>query len=829
MAKYLIIGGVAGGATTAARLRRLDEGAEIVLFERGDYISYANCGLPYYLGGAIKERDRLFVQTPEKMRAAFGLDVRVRSEVMRIDRERKTVEVRRVDTGETYTEGYDKLVLSPGANPVRPPIPGVNLPGIYTLRNVTDMDRIKEEIDGGRVRRALIVGAGYIGLEMAENLHDQGIKVTVVELLDQMINVLDYEMAAQVHQHLKTKNVEFYLGDGVASIFEGDRSGGGAGNSLNVRLRSGRDLGADMVLLSIGVKPDTALARDAGLAIGDAGGIRTDEHMQTSDPDIYAVGDAVEVFQPLTGRSMLIPLAGPANKQGRIAADNIVFGNTRRYTGSIGTAIAKVFDLTVATTGLSEKVLRREGIPCVASITHGSSHAGYYPGAMPQTIKVIFTPDDGRLLGAQIVGYDGVDKRIDVFASVLKKRGNIYDLQDVEHAYAPPFSSAKDPVNVAGFVAENILHGVVNVVHWHELEGLDPDETFYLDVRTPEEHRLGTVEGAVNIPHTSLRDHLDEIPRDKRIIVYCAAGYRAYVACRILMQNGFERVCNLSGGYTTYKTVMQKQSNEDIFGGNYIDKDDVIYQTESGARSGEGRTVEIDARGLQCPGPIKKLSDEMGKLQAGDMILETATDPGFANDVDSWCRMTGHRLLQLDRDDGIIIAKIRKETSGEPSIGPQRNGKQLTMVVFSGELDKALAAFVIAQGAASTGKKVTLFFTFWGLNILKRRRKPRVRKDLMGRMFGWMLPGSSRGLKLSKLHMMGMGTRLMRHRMKSLNVDSLETMIETVRSAGVELVACQMSMDVMGVKREELIDGVTIGGVASYMESAGQSRVNLFV
>lgn len=568
MARYVIIGGVAGGATTATRLRRLDEKAQIILFERGDYISYANCGLPYYLGGTIEERDELFVQSPEKMRAAFNIDVRVRSEVTRIDRAKKTVHVRKVDTGQEYTESYDKLVLSPGANPVKPPIPGIDSPGVFTLRNVPDMDRIEKAIKGTRAKRIVIVGAGYIGLEMAENMHRRGIFVTIVELLDQVINVLDFELAAEVHQHLKSKNVEFYLNDGVTSFSreeatrrEPSREGGG----LRVRLKSGRELSTDLVLLSIGVRPDVALARDSGLEIGSSGGIETNAYLQTSDPDIYALGDAIETFQPLINRKMLIPLAGPANKQGRIVADNIVFDNRRRYPGTIGTAIAKIFDLTVATTGLSEKMLKRENIPYITSITHSSSHAEYYPGASPQSIKILFTPGEGKLYGAQIVGYDGVDKRIDVFASVLKNNGNIYDLQEIEHAYAPPFSSAKDPVNIAGFVAGNILEGIMKIVHWHELARMSPDEIFLLDVRTAGEYRSGTIEGAVNIPHTQLRQRLDEIPRDKKVVLFCAVGQRAYVAYRILVQNGFENLYNISGGYTTYQYAVQKQSNEDVF------------------------------------------------------------------------------------------------------------------------------------------------------------------------------------------------------------------------------------------------------------------------
>jgi NADPH-dependent 2,4-dienoyl-CoA reductase/sulfur reductase-like enzyme/rhodanese-related sulfurtransferase len=563
MAKIVIVGGVAGGASTAARLRRRDELAEIILFERGEYISYANCGLPYYIGNVITDRDRLFVQTPEGFAARFKIDVRIRSEVTGIDRKAKRVTVIDLKSNKTYEESYDKLVLSPGAEPVKPPIPGIDLDGIFTVRNVPDTDRIKEYIKRNNVQRALIVGAGFIGLEMAENLHRLGILV---------MTPLDFEMAAEVHQHLKAKNVEFYLKEAVTA-FE-SRLG-----RLVARLSGGKELQVGLVILGVGVRPDSALAREAGLEIGGRGGIKVDEFLQTSDPDVYALGDAIEFPHPVLGKPMSVYLAGPANKQGRIVADNIVLGNKRRYRGSIATAIAKVFDLTVAATGLSEKALRAEGIPFVCSITHSASHAGYYPDAQPTSLKIVFSPEDGRLFGAQIVGYKGVDKRVDMIASVLKQGGTVYDLQEIEHAYAPPFSSAKDPVNIAGFVAENIIGGLVKIVHWHELNEEELSRSFILDVREVEEYKLGKIEGAENIPLNSLRDRLKELPRDRRIIVYCAVGLRAYLACRILSQNGFSEVYNLSGGYKTYEFVTEKQANEDIFQGDVIGKDNNIYQT----------------------------------------------------------------------------------------------------------------------------------------------------------------------------------------------------------------------------------------------------------
>ena len=572
MAKIVIVGGVAGGATTAARLRRMDEQAEILLFERGKYISYANCGLPYYIGEVITDRNHLFVQSPKGFAARFKIDVRVRSEVTAIDRRGKKVTVTDLKRKKTYQESYDKLVLSPGAEPVKPPVPGIDLKGIFTVRNVPDTDRIKDYIEKRKVQRALIVGAGFIGLEMAENLHRRGIFVTIVEMAEQVMTPLDFEMAAEVHQHLKSKKVEFYLNEAVTA-FE-SRLG-----KLVVQLSSGKELRVDLVILGVGVRPDSALARESKLEIGERGGIRVNEFLQTSDPDVYALGDAIEFPHPLLGNPTSIYLAGPANKQGRIVADNIVRGNVRPYKGSIATAIAKVFDLTVAATGLSEKVLRAEGIPFISSITHSASHAGYYPDAQPTSLKIVFSPDDGRLFGAQIVGYGGVDKRVDMIATILKAGGTVYDLQEIEHAYAPPFSSAKDPVNIAGFAAENILSDLVKIVHWHELDEAELSRSFLLDVRQPEEYKLGKIEGAKNIPLNSLRGRLEELPREGRIIVYCAAGLRAYLACRILSQHGFPEVYNLSGGYKTYAFVTEKQANEDIFEGDVIGKDDNIYQT----------------------------------------------------------------------------------------------------------------------------------------------------------------------------------------------------------------------------------------------------------
>ncbi len=550
--KYIVIGAVAGGASAAARLRRLNEKAGIVIFEKGEYISYANCGLPYYIGDVISDRNKLFVQTASSFRTRFNIDVRISTEVTGIDALTKTVTAKNLLTGEIYTEKFDKLVLSPGAEPIRPPLPGINLPGIFTLRNVTDTDFIKQYVDQHKKGRAVVIGAGFIGLEMAENLHDLGMKVSIIEMGNQVLAPVDFPIAAITQQHIRSKGVDLRLNSAVTG-FEKEN------DTLKVLLKDGTVLDADVVILSIGVRPDTRLAAAAGLDLGPAKGIWVNEYLQTSNPDIYAVGDAIEFRNPVTGQSMNTYLAGPANKQGRIAANNIVLGNKHLYNGSINTAIVKVFDMTVATAGTASKHLKAAGINHVVSTNHSGSHAGYYPGAKQMSIQIAFSPENGRLYSAQIAGYDGVDKRIDMLASVIKNKGTIYDLIEFEHAYAPPYSSAKDPVNMAGFIAENILLDRLNIFYWNDL-GDGDDNSYLLDVRTRAEFEAGHIEGAVNIPVDEIRNRLDEIPTGKRIDIYCEAGLRGYLANRILRQNGFNEVFNLSGGYILWKACVAESA-----------------------------------------------------------------------------------------------------------------------------------------------------------------------------------------------------------------------------------------------------------------------------
>lgn len=818
--RYIIVGGVAGGMSAAARLRRIAEDAEIIVFERGEYISYANCGLPYYIGDVIKERSNLLVQTVEGFRKRFNVDVRVKSEVIGIDRKNKEVIVRDLSTGKEYREKYDKLILSPGATPVKPPIPGIDLENIFTLRDVADTDRIRNFVDTKKPRRALIVGAGFIGLEMAENLHNRGILVTIVEALEQMMGVLDYDMATLIHQHLKTKNVEFYLKDGVSSF---ESAGDG---KIAVNLSSGRKIVVDMVILSIGVRPESKLAKEVGLELGERGHIVVNEYLQTSDPDIYAIGDVIEVYNPIIGKKVPLPLAWPANSQGRIVADNVVFGNVRKYKGTIGVAIAKVFDITVAVAGATEKMLKREGIPFKSIIIHPSSHAGYYPGALPMTLKLTFSPTDGKILGAQIIGYDGVDKRIDVLATAMNAGMTVYDLTELDHAYAPPYSSAKDPVNLAGYVAENVLKGLVKVISVEEFLSLDRESIFILDVRTKDEYDLGHIEGAVNIPVDEIRQNLDKIPRDKKIIVYCGVGLRAYVACRVLYQNGFNEVYNLSGGYKMYEVVTQKQGNEDIFEGYRVDLADLVTKERAPVVSA-ALEVEVDACGLQCPGPIMKLKEKIDTLPVGSRVIVKASDPGFMNDVKAWADVTGNRLIDLKMDKGVITAVIEKGT--KQGVRSVVGADSATFIVFDDDLDKLIASFVLANGALAAGKKVTMFFTFWGLNALKKHSKVRVKKDLISKMFGVMLPKGTSELKLSKMNMFGIGPKMIRWIMRKKNIASLEELMKAAMEKGVKIVACQMSMDVMGIKKEELIDGIEVGGVATYMSAASESNINLFI
>lgn len=826
--KIVIVGGVAGGATAAARLRRLDEQSHIVLLERGEHISFANCGLPYYIGDVIQNRDALLVQTVEGMSKKFNLDIRNRSEVIAIDPIRKTIRVTHVETGESYEESYDVLILSPGAKPIKPPISGIEeAEALFTLRNIPDTDRIKQYVDQQQPKKAVVVGGGFIGVEMAENLHERGVHVTLVELGNQVMAPVDYEMAAILQQHMVDKGMELVLEDGVHHLEE---------KGMKVVLNSGRTIETDMIILAIGVQPESSLAKDAGLELGLRGAIKVNDTLQTSHPDIYAIGDAIEVTDYINGQPTVIPLAWPANRQGRLVADHI-YGYDVRYTGTMGTSIAKVFDLTVAATGNNEKTLKRVGLDYEVVHIHPNSHAGYYPGASPISLKLIFDKKTGKIYGAQAVGRDGVDKRIDVIATAIKGGLTVMDLPDLELSYAPPYSSAKDPVNMAGYVASNIVEGASETVQWHEIDAIVAQGGMLVDVREPIERDTGFIPGSINIPLGQIRDRLASFPKDKDVYVSCQVGLRGYLAARILRQHGV-RAINVDGGYKTYASVYKQNLNSVKPQVESPSHDrEIVDQTENKVTSrGDGdepmKSIKVDACGLQCPGPIMKVAENIGAMREGDRLEIKATDPGFSRDIEAWCKKTGNTLVSSTFEKHAAVVTIQKgneEVKSQAVTEGTADKDGATLVVFSGDLDKAMASFIIACGAAAMGKRVTMFFTFWGLNILRREDAPAVEKDRMEKMFGMMMPKGANALPLSNMNMMGMGTKMMKHVMEQKNVDSMETLIENAKKLGVQLIACAMSMDVMGIKQEELIDGVEVAGVATYLGKTDDSNLNLFI
>lgn len=801
--KVIIVGGVAGGASAAARLRRLDEKAEIIMFEKGEYISFANCGLPYYIGGEITEKSALTLQTPQSFKARFNIDVRIFSEVTGIDKEAKTVTVKNQKTGETYTESYDKLILSMGAEPIKPPIDGINSSRVFTLRNIPDTYKIKDYIDQNKPKTVAVVGSGFIGVEMAENLVSAGLHVSLFELTNQVIAPLDFDMASDVHNHIISKGVDL---------------------KLETKFDNFADY--DMVIFAVGVRPESAIAKNAGLSVTERGAIIVGYDMLTSDPNIYAVGDVVEVTDFVTGQKAVIPLAGLANKQGRIAADNICRGNSR-YNGTQGSSILKVFDMTVATTGVNEKTAKRLNLNYDKIYIYPGSHAGYYPGAVNMSIKVIFEKDTGKILGAQIVGYDGVDKRCDVFATAIRFGATAYDLTKLELCYAPPYSSAKDPVNMAGYVIENVLTGKAKNFHWHDVKDLPRGGSVALiDTRAAIAYENGHIEGFVNIPQDELRDKMGALDKSKKIYVLCQVGLMGYIACRTLAENGFD-CYNLSGGYRLYNSIFGAKATPPRAVG--LKPEPQRTDSASSKKSeATGKKITLNACGLQCPGPIVKLSTAIGEAAIGDVIEISTTDPAFASDIEGFCRRTGNSFEGMESSKGISVARIRK---GEPLTDACNvsggNGKNF--IVFSGDLDKAIASFIMANASAALGRKTSMFFTFWGLNILRRPEKIRVKKDFMSKMFGMMMPRGSHKLSLSKMNMGGMGAKMIRGVMKNKNVDSLEDLIRLAQQNGVEILACSMSMDVMGIKQEELIDGVKMAGAAAMLAHAEESDMSLFI
>ena len=820
--KIVIAGGVAGGASTAARLRRNDESAEILILEKGPYISFANCGIPYHVGGTIPKRENLLLVSPDRMRERFDIAVRTGNEVTGIDRKNKTVLVRELESGRCYEESYDILVLSPGAAPVVPPIPGIESDGIFNIWTIPQMDGILGWIDAKQPRHAVVVGGGYVGIEMAENLRDRGLDVSLVEMMDQVLSPLDYDLAQWCHRELADGGVDLRLGEQVTAFERG-------GDGIRVRLKSGEEIKTGLVVLAMGVRPRSDLASQAGLKLNDRGGIVVDDKMQTSDPAIYAVGDVVQVTDPVDGEPTMIPLAGPANKQGRVAA-NVIAGSEDRYGGTLGASVVKVFSLTAAAVGHNSRQLAKagkvRGEDYYEVLVRPMSHAGYYPGAAQITLKLLFS-SDRQILGAQAVGRDGVVKRIDVIATAMKLGATVSDLTRLELCYAPPYGSAKDPVNMAGFVAENLLAGN-EMIYWDEIEGLDTDTTTILDVRSEAERKLGYVAGSVNIPVDELRERVNELPNDKDIVTYCAVGQRAYYAQRILKQQGY-RVRNLAGGYSHYSTVTgdYTQQPQDM-GKDQAPQGGTAMQDEQGNTA---VNLELDACGLQCPGPILQVYQAIDTMEEGQVLSIRATDPGFIPDARAWCRRTGNTFLSGEDEGNAFHAMIQKGSGACPVPETDQCSvlKGKTMVVFDGDMDKAMAAFIIANGAAAMGGQVTMFFTFWGLNVLRKGQKINVKKGFMEKMFGMMMPRGVDKLKISKLNMGGMGTAMMKKVMRKKNVSSLQELIESAMKNGVRIVACTMSMDVMGLTKEELIDGIEYAGVASYLGAADEANVNLFI
>ena len=789
--KTVIIGGGAAGASCAARLRRLDESAEILILEKTDEISIANCGLPYYVSGVISNRENILVSTPEKFKNWFNIDVKLNSEVVKINRNDKNIQLA---NGEIIS--YDKLVLAQGASPIIPNFNGMDRNNVFGVRTLNDADKIKEFIKNNNTKNAVVIGGGFIGIEMAENLAHLGLNTTLVELSDQILAPVDKEVA-QFAQNTMTENgVNLILSDRVKEF-----------NQNKIVLNSNKEIEFDIVIMAIGVRPEIKLAQDAGLETNR--GIIVNDNMQTSDENIYAAGDSVEVKDFVSDTNTLIPLAGPANRQGRIIADNIC-GFNSTYQKSQGTSVIKVFDLTVASVGNNEKQLKQKNIPYWKTYTFSRSHAGYYPDSSLVLFKLLFN-EQGKILGAQGVGEDGIEKRIDVISSIMRLNGTVQDMLNSELCYAPPYSSAKDPVNILGMVSDNILKGFLKPAYFEDLKS-----SYLIDIRPEISYKTNTIPNAINLPINEIRNRIDEIPKDKKVILFCNTGYTSYCASRILIQKGFNNVYSLMGGLEFYKELT-KQNKIPVLNKAKLTQE-IQYSNSN--------IIKIDASGMQCPGPIMKVSKAIENAQDGEIFEVVSTDKGFKSDISAWCENTGNNLIDLKVENKKIYATIQK---GQPLKNiPAKTENGQTIVVFSNDLDKVLASFIIANGAKASGKDVTMFFTFWGLNVL-RKSNVNVKKGLIDTMFGMMMPKGANKLTLSKMHMGGIGSAMMKWVMKNKNISTLSELIKQAQENGIKFIACNMSMDVMGIKEEELIDGVEIGGVAKYIAESSHSNSNLFI
>lgn len=829
--KVVVVGGVAAGMSCAARARRLDEFAEIVVFERAHHVSFANCGLPYHIGEVITERDRLLLQTPQSLRESLALDVRTGHEVVALDAAAKTVTVRNLDTGEEFSESYDKVALCPGAAPFVPPLPGVDHPSIHVLRRVGDMDAIKAAVDGvdGRppAKHAVVIGAGYIGLEVAENFHHRGVQTVIVEMADQIIPPLDRELTTQMESYIRAFGIELQLGTQAAAFSET------SDGRLRVELKNNEFIETDLVVLAAGVRPNTCLAEEAGVELGPRGGIKVDEHMHTNLDDVYAAGDAVEVEHLVLPGPYLVPLAGPANRQGRVAAENMC-GRDTAFGQVQGTSIVKMFDMVAGGTGANQRQLTQAGIPFERVQVHPSGHAGYYPGTAKMHLKVLFEPDTGKLLGAGCVGFDGVDKRIDVLATAIRAGLTIFDLQELELAYAPPFGSAKDPINMAGFVGSNLLKGDVRLWYPSEYPGATEGARI-IDVRGPSEFAIWHLPAAENVPLPTIREQCETWDRDVPLRVYCAVGFRSYLAYRALVQRDFTDVKMLSGGMNTFRAFHDVPVEEDVDSYEPV----VNYAEQvTGANTGKaapvavaatGVSVDLDCTGLACPGPIMRLQERVDELNPGDEVLVHVSDPGFRLDAPAWAATNGHQMLDIRPEGPGYAATFRKGRGVAEGAAAARIRDKKTLVVFSGDFDRVLAAFILANGAAAMGDEVSMFFTFWGLNSLRRSDPPERERSAMDRAFAAMMPSGPDKMPLSTMNMFGGGPAMIRRIMKDHNVPSLPELISSAQQSGVRLVACTMTMDLLGIAQDDLIEGVELGGVAMMYGESNESNAQFFI
>lgn len=806
--KVIIVGGVAGGATCATRIRRLKSDAEIKIYERDYFISYANCGIPYYIGGLVP-RERLFVTTPEDMKKKYNIDAYTRHEVIKIFPQEKKVLIKNLETQEEFEEYYDFLVLSPGASPLKPKIPGIESNKIFTLRTIGDADKILEQIDSGK-KEATVVGGGFIGIEVTENLVRKGVKVNLVEALPQVLSFLDKDLISYIHDEIELNKVDLFLGSAVKEFKEKDEK-------IETVLENGTGVSSDFVIFSIGVRPEITLAKDAGLLIGETGGILVDEFMRTSDPNIFAIGDAVEIVNFVSGTKTRIPLAGPTHKQARVAADNIC-GINSKYLGSMGTAIVKIFNITGASTGLNSQTLEKLGINYKFECLSTLNHAGYFPDAYPLYIKVFYEAKTGKILGGQAVGFDGVDTIINSLATAIRFNSKITELKDIDFAYSPQYGHAKNPLNIIGTMAEDDLSGIAPKVSIFEIDELVKQGAALLDIREKEETFASKLENSINIPLTELRNRLNELDKNKLYIVCCGKGQRAYNALRLLLDNGFNAKY-LSGGLTFYSSC---------FGGEKNTKKELELKKEkSEIKKGE-EMVKVDAKGLSCPGPLMKLKETLDKVSEGTLIEVEATDPGFYNDIKSYAQSKGLSLLSLEKGK-VIKALLKKEKPQDVLETTTQKSDSVSIILFSNDFDKVMASLIIGNGALSMGKKVSIFCTFWGLNVLRKDFKVQVKKSFVEKMFGMMMPRGAKKLTLSKMNMLGIGTKMIKGIMKKYNVMQPDELLKTFIKNGGKVIACRMTMDLMGIKNEELIDGVEEGGVGTYLAFAENSTINLII